>query len=110
MASVRLNTTHQLEHIAEQLRQIADAQTVQARAMVTIAEAASRHERLSSSQLYSRKEAARLLQFSTRTVDRLIARGTLIAVRQDRRVMVAGDSLEKLRTPERHRAVEVRKL
>lgn len=110
MLDVRPKATQQLECIAEHLRQIADAQTVQARAMVTIAEAASRNERWSSSRLYSRKEAAHLLQFSTRTVDRLIARGALIAVRQDRRVMIAGDSLEKLRTPERHRAVGVMKL
>lgn len=110
MLVVRPGTDRQPECIADHLRQIADAQAVQARALVIIAESVSRAEQSSPSRLYSRKEAASLLRRSTRTVDRRIAGGELLVVTHGRRVMITGDSLQKLRQPERHRAVEVMKL
>jgi excisionase family DNA binding protein len=59
------------------------------------------------SRWYTRAEAAQLLGVSTRTVDRLVRRGTLATTRRNGHVFVSGGSVLNRGQSERRPAVEV---
>ena len=110
MPVVRPGTDRQPECIADHLRQIADAQAVQTRALVIIAESVSRAEQSSPSRLYSRKVRERRLRSSTGSGAWSGVGVELLVVRIGRSVRSTGDSMQMLRRPEQHRAVEGMKL
>lgn len=51
-------------------------------------------------EMYTQQEAAKLLKFSTKTIGRMIKKGTLEATRIGKTWRITGESLKKIMTPQ----------
>ncbi len=100
----------ELTSIAGTLQRIARSQEALAHALTTIATTVPAAEPVAATHLYSRRDAARILARSTRTIDRRVRSGDLSVVRRDGAVLITGSSLRTLRHEDRSAAVEVLKL
>lgn len=83
----------QFASIERMLYQLLQGQAEIAREQTRIARALVDAESINPDRLYGRKDAARLLSVSVKTIDRWVRRGLIIENRRGRRVYITGRSL-----------------